>query len=46
MLICKAYNGRVVAQWLAETIATISAPDHPNHTDDRIAPMALCMFLV
>ena len=46
MLVCKAYNGRVVTQWLSESIAAISDQDHPNHTDDRIAPIALCMFLV
>ena len=45
MLVCKAYNGRVVTQWLAETISTISDQDHPNHNDDRIAPVAMCMRL-
>ena len=45
MLICKAYNGRVVMQWLAEAISDVVAQDIPV-ADDRLAPTALCMFLV
>lgn len=43
LLICKAYNGRVVMQWLAERVAEV-AEQNPD-ADDRIAPVALCMFL-
>ena len=45
MLICKAYNGRVVMQWLAETVAELSEQDGAADADDRIAPVALCMIL-
>ena len=44
MLICKAYNGRVVMQWLAETIAGVVEQNIPG-ADDRLAPTALCMPL-
>ena len=45
MLICKAYNGRAVMQWLAETVAEVSQQDGAADADDRIAPVALCMIL-
>lgn len=44
-LVCKAYNGRVVMQWLAETIAEVSQRDDVADVDDRIGPIALCMLL-
>lgn len=43
MLICKAYNGRVVMQWLAERVATAAQQDT---ADDRVGPVALCMLLI
>ena len=43
-LVCKAYNGRVVAQWLSETLAEVSQQEGAP-ADDRIAPVALCMCL-
>jgi hypothetical protein len=43
-LVCKAYNGRVVTQWLAETVAEVSQRNGEQY-DDRIAPVALCMSL-
>lgn len=45
-LLCKAYNGRVVMQWLAETVAGVAQQDLTDAGDDRIRPVALCMFLV
>ena len=44
-LVCKAYNGRVVMQWLAETTAEVSQRDDLADVDDRIGPIALCMLL-
>ena len=46
MLICKAYNGRVVLQWLSERLATAAQEDDADEVDDRIKPIALCVFLV
>ena len=45
MMTCKAYNGRVVLQWLAETISSVSQQDGASDLDDRIGPIALCLFL-
>ena len=44
MLVCKAYNGRVVAQWLTEILAEVSQQEGAP-ADDHIAPVALCMRL-
>ena len=44
MLMCKAYNGRVVMQWLAETISHVAQQDLPG-ADDMLTPVALCMSL-
>lgn len=33
-------------QWLAETIADVAQQDLADAGDDRIRPVALCMFLV
>ena len=46
MLICKAYNGRVVLQWLSELLATAAQEDGADEVDDRIKPTAICVFLV
>lgn len=43
LMICQAYNGRVVMQWLTERVAEV-AEQNPD-VDDRIAPVALCMLL-
>ena len=37
-------DGRVVMQWLAETIAGVVEQNIPG-ADDRLAPTALCMPL-
>lgn len=42
MLICKAYNGRVVLQWLSERLATAAQEDGADQVDDRIKPTAVC----
>ena len=44
-MVCKAYNGRIVMQWLADTAAETVQQNLPG-VDDRLAPIALCMFLV
>ena len=44
-LVAKAYNGRVVMQWLTETIAALVERNIPG-ADDRSGPVALCMLLV
>ena len=41
---CKANNGRVVMQWLAETVADAALQNIPG-ADDRLGPTALCMPL-
>lgn len=45
LMVCKAYNGRVVMQWLAETTAEVAQQQNAHSVDDRIAPIALCMLL-
>lgn len=45
LLVCKAFNGRVVMQWLAETVLAASQQNIFTARDDRIATVALCMFL-
>lgn len=44
MLVCKAYNGRVVQQWLAETLAAL--PEYMARKDNRTSIVALAMRLV
>ena len=45
-LVCKAYNGRVVLQWLSETISRVAQQEGASDIDDRIQPVALCLSLV
>ena len=44
-LTCKAYNGRVVMEWLTETIAGIAEQEPYKSFDPRIGTVALCMLL-
>ena len=46
LLVCKAFNGRVVTQWLTETINAFAEQGPSEHMNGRIAPIALCMLLV
>ena len=43
LMACKAYNGRVVMQWLAETVAGLAEPFASQ--DDRTPVVALAMNL-
>ena len=45
LLLCKAYNGRVVMQWLAETIARAAETEPYKSTDDTVSIVALAMLL-
>lgn len=45
-LVCKAYNGRVVMQWLAETIAEAAQQESYVAADDRMPLVAVTMLLV
>lgn len=44
LLTCQAYNGRVVMQWLAETVSEV-AQHAGADVDDRVKPIALCVPL-
>ena len=48
LLVCKAYNGRVVAQWLGERVAAASQQQQFVDADETntIAMVAVAMFLV
>ncbi len=44
MLMCKAYNGRVVMHWLAERVAGVAEQHRdPGAGDERLCVNALCM---
>ena len=45
LLLCKAYNGRVVMQWLTEVIAHAAETEPYKSADDTISVVALAMFL-
>ena len=44
-LVCKAYNGRVILQWLAETVTQV-AQQNDAQMDDRTPLVAVCMSLI
>lgn len=45
LMLCKAWNGRVVMQWLTETLASVSQQEPFKSRDDTMAIVALAMFL-
>ena len=44
LLLCKAYNGRVVMQWLTEVVAQ-AAETEPYKSADTISIVAVAMLL-
>ena len=45
LLLCKAYNGRVVMQWLTEVVAQAAETEPYKSADDTISIVALAMLL-
>ena len=45
LLLCKAYNGRVVMQWLTETVSRAAETEPYKSADDTISIVALAMLL-
>ena len=46
MMTCKAWNGRVICQWLAETMALATAGLDPNHDEGRFTLACHIVILV
>ena len=42
-MLCKAYNGRVVMQWLTDVVTEAAGREPYKSSDEMISIVALCM---